>query len=135
MNLNQVTVEVADMARSRAFYQRLGLILIVSADHYARFVCSAEGEGGGEGRATFSIHRAEAVTPNGTGIYFECADLDARVAALKATGVVFDSGPVDQSWLWREAWLRDPDGHRLCLYFAGDNRLDPPWRVEATHPD
>ncbi len=128
MNLNQVTVEVADIPLSRAFYQRLGLILIVSADHYARFACPGEDEG----RATFSIHRAEAVTPNGTGIYFECPDLDARVQALKATGIVFDSGPVDQSWLWREAWLRDPDGHRLCLYRAGENRLDPPWRVGAT---
>jgi catechol 2,3-dioxygenase-like lactoylglutathione lyase family enzyme len=125
MNLNQITVEVADIARSRDFYQRFGLTLIVSADHYARFACP----GDEAGRATFSIHHAEAVTPNGTGIYFECDDLDARVAALTAAGIVFDSGPAGQSWLWREAWLRDPDGHRLCLYFAGANRLDPPWRV------
>ncbi|QTC91759.1 VOC family protein [Brevundimonas goettingensis] len=125
MNLNHVTVEVADIPRSRAFYQRLGLTLIVSADHYARFACPEDDEG----RATFSIHRAEAVTPNGPGIYFECPDLDARFGALQAAGVAFDSGPVDQSWLWREAWLRDPDGHRLCLYVAGDNRLDPPWKV------
>jgi catechol 2,3-dioxygenase-like lactoylglutathione lyase family enzyme len=125
VNLNQVTVEVTDVARSRDFYQRLGLILIVSADHYARFACP----GDDEGRATFSVHLAEAVSPNGTGVYFECSDLDARVRALMAAGIVFDSGPADQRWLWREAWLRDPDGHRLCLYFAGQNRLNPPWRV------
>ena len=128
MNLNQVTVEVTDIARSRDFYQRLGLTLIVSSPHYARFVCPA---GANQSAATFSIHLADAVTPNGTGIYFECADLDARVAALKAVGMVFDSGPVDQRWLWREAWLRDPDGNRLCLYLAGDNRIDPPWKVDA----
>ena len=122
MNLNQVTVEVADIARATAFYQRLGFEIIVSADHYARFLCP--------GGATFSVHVADDVRPGGTLIYFECEDLDARVAALKAEGVVFDSGPADQRWLWREARLRDPDGNRLCLYFAGENRVDPPWRLK-----
>ena len=122
MNLNQVTVEVADIARATAFYQRLGFELIVSTDHYARFLCP--------GGATFSVHVADDVRPGGTLIYFECEDLDARVAALKAEGVVFDSGPADQRWLWREARLRDPDGNRLCLYFAGENRVDPPWRLK-----
>lgn len=125
MNLNQVTVDVADIPRARAFYQRLGLELIVSSDHYARFLCP--------GGATFSIHRADQPQPGGTGIYFECDDLDARVAALKADGVMFDSDPVDQRWLWREVWLRDPDGNRLCLYFAGQNRVDPPWRVAGSN--
>lgn len=126
MNLNQVTVEVTDIHRSRAFYERLGLILVVSSDHYARFVCPARPH---EPAATFSIHVADAVVPGGTGLYFECDDLDSRVGKLKAAGVVFDSGPEDQRWLWREAWLRDPDGNRLCFYHAGEARLDPPWRV------
>jgi hydroxymethylpyrimidine/phosphomethylpyrimidine kinase len=65
----------------------------------------------------------------GAQIYFECADLDARVAALKAEGIVFDTGPVDQDWLWREAWLSDPAGVRLCFYHAGENRRYPPWRI------
>ncbi len=65
----------------------------------------------------------------GPHVYFECEDLDARVATLKAKGIVFDSDPVDQSWLWREAWLTDPAGVKLCLYYAGKNRLDPPWRL------
>jgi catechol 2,3-dioxygenase-like lactoylglutathione lyase family enzyme len=123
VKLNQVTVEVADIARAIAFYQRLGLELIVSADHYARFVCP--------GGATFSVHLAAAIQPGGTLIYFECDDLDSRVTTLKAEGVVFDNGPADQRWLWREARLRDPDGNRLCLYFAGENRVDPPWRLKA----
>jgi len=130
MNLNQVTVEVSDIRRSRDFYQRLGLELIVSADHYARFLCpAAPGQCVAGQGATFSIHLSDVVRPNGTGVYFECDDLDARVERLKAAGFVFDNDPVDQRWLWREAWLRDPDGNRLCLYFAGENRVDPPWRV------
>lgn len=121
MNLNHVTVEVCDIARARAFYEGLGLELIVSSDHYARFLCP--------GGATFSVHRAEASLRGGTMVYFECDDLDARVVALKAAGVSFDSEPEDQRWLWREARLRDPDGNPLCLYFAGGNRIDPPWRI------
>lgn len=121
MNLNQVTVEVSDIPRARAFYQGLGLELIVSSEHYARFLCP--------GGATFSIHRAQAASPGGMMVYFECDDLDARVVALKAAGVSFDSDPEDQRWLWREARLRDPDGNHLCLYFAGANRVDPPWRM------
>ncbi|MGA3124897.1 MAG: VOC family protein [Polyangiaceae bacterium] len=62
-------------------------------------------------------------------VYFECEDLDARVAALKEQGVVFDTEPADEPWLWREARLRDPDGNVLCLYRAGVNRRNPPWRV------
>ena len=123
MNLNQITVEVADIPRARAFYQRLGLELIVSSDHYARFLCP--------GGATFSIHLAGAPAPGGTIVYFECDDLDGRVAALKAAGVDFDSDPVDQSWLWREAWLRDPTGNVICLYSAPKTRRFPPWRVEG----
>lgn len=121
MNLNQVTLDVTDVRRAEEFYQKLGLLLIVSADHYARFMCP--------GGASLSVHKVDAFTPNRSGVYFECEDLDARVKSLKVSGVVFDHDPVDQSWLWREAWLRDPDGNRLCFYFAGENRLNPPWRV------
>ena len=121
MKLNQVTVPAIDMARSIAFYETLGFRLIVRNDHYARFEIE-------DGETTFSLHLGEAAG-NGPSLYFECIGLDARVAELKAKGIVFESDPVDQSWLWREAWLRDPCGNRLCLYFAGKNRRFPPWRI------
>jgi hydroxymethylpyrimidine/phosphomethylpyrimidine kinase len=62
-------------------------------------------------------------------VYFECADLDQTVARLLAAGVLFDSLPADQPWLWREARLRDPAGNPLCLFWAGPNRRHPPWRI------
>jgi catechol 2,3-dioxygenase-like lactoylglutathione lyase family enzyme len=124
MRLNQVTVPARDIEQSVAFYQTLGLRLIVKCPHYARFELP-------DGEATFSIHLSDDVegAARGAQIYFECADLDARVAALKAEGIVFDTGPVDQNWLWREAWLSDPAGVRLCFYHAGENRRYPPWRI------
>jgi hypothetical protein len=44
-------------------------------------------------------------------------------------GVRFTQLPRDETWLWREARLLDPSNNTICLYHAGANRLDPPWRV------
>lgn len=123
MNLNQVTVPTLDVERAIVFYTQLGLRLIVHTHNgYARFECP-------EGDATFSVHRVtELPVGMGVTVYFELEDLDERVAALVVSGVVFDQLPMDQSWLWREAHLRDPDGNRLILYRAGKNRQYPPWR-------
>jgi catechol 2,3-dioxygenase-like lactoylglutathione lyase family enzyme len=122
MNLNQVTVAVSDIPKAVAFYRQLGLRLIVDAPHYARFECP-------DGDATFSVHRAESVVPGNTAVYFEVADVDHEVARLQQLGVIFDAMPEDKSWLWREAWLRDPDGNVIVIYHAGVHRKNPPWRV------
>lgn len=124
MNLNQITVPSLDLNLSIPFYEKLGLRLIVRAlPHYARFQCP-------EGGATFSLHQVKTL-PTGEGIYvyFECDHLDRRVQELKQKGIVFDLEPTDQSWLWREARLKDVDGNQLVLYHAGENRLDPPWKI------
>ena len=125
MRLNQVTVAVRDVERAAGFYRKLGLVAIVLADHYARFVCP-------DGDSTFSVHRSDEEIASSTVVYFECDDLDATVLRLKRDGIVFDSDPADQRWLWREARLSDPDGNAICLFHAGSNRIDPPWRVGAS---
>ena len=126
MNLNQVTIPSADLEKSIAFYQLLGLNLIVQAlPHYARFEVP-------EGDATFSLHLVDKL-PEGEGIsiYFESDRLDAWVEELKAQGIEFDEMPEDRRWLWREARLKDPDGNRLIIFFAGKNRKNPPWRINT----
>ena len=124
MNLNQVTVPCLDLAASVEFYRRLGLELIVlDPPKYARFVCP-------DGNATFSLHLADrAESTSAPVVYFELEDLDAKVRALSAAGIRFEEGPRDQERLWREAYVRDPAGNRICLYHAGKNRLEPPWRL------
>lgn len=127
MRLNQITASARDLAASIAFYETLGLRLIVRNDHYARFECP-DADGGEP--PTFSLHldpQAAGVTQ--TVIYFEDDDLDATVERLKAAGLAFDSDPADQSWQWREARLRDPAGNAICLYRAGRIRRFPPWRL------
>jgi catechol 2,3-dioxygenase-like lactoylglutathione lyase family enzyme len=125
MNLNQVTLPAVDVAEAAQFYQRLGFRLIVDArPRYVRFECP-------EGESTLSLEHVPALgTDPSPVVYLECQRLDETVARLIAAGIRFDSGPTDQSWLWREARLRDPAGNGLCLYWAGDNRRYPPWRVE-----
>jgi catechol 2,3-dioxygenase-like lactoylglutathione lyase family enzyme len=124
MNLNQVTVPCVNLEESVTFYRRLGLRLIVhDPPRYARFECPA-------GDSTFSLHLADrAVSASAPVVYFEVGDLDQRVKELRAAGLVFESGPTDQPWLWREAYIRDPAGNLLCLYRAGSNRRFPPWRL------
>lgn len=124
MRLNQVTLALSDLDRSIDFYRRLGLEQIVAADGYARFNCP-------DGDSTLSLERVEKVPPSATTVYLECEDLDATFAVLERAGLAFEHAPVDQPWLWREAHLCDPDGNRLCLFHAGENRLSPPWRLRG----
>lgn len=126
MNLNQVTLPVTDFERSVAFYCDMGFTLIVhSPPRYARFECP-------EGDSTFSLHTVEGqARSTGVVVYFECSDLDARVRNLLSAGFEFAQLPVDERWLWREARLADPSGNVICLFRAGDNRKNPPWRVAA----
>lgn len=124
MNLNQITVPVLDVEKSIVFYQTLGLTLIVKAlPDYARFVCE-------EGNATFSLHRVDRL-PAGDGvwIYFETEHVDKKVASFQARGIAFESLSQDQPWLWREARLIDLDRNQIIIYHAGDNRLNPPWKI------
>ncbi len=128
MRLNNVMVHVTDIPRARDFYRTLGLELIVESDHYCRFLSP-------DGDSTFSIHLADSVPDSPITIYFECDDVDATRQNLISAGLS-EGGetlaePVDQPWLWREVHLRDPDGNRLCLFHAGENRINPPWRIRT----
>lgn len=124
MNLNQLTLPATDLEKSIRFYQALGFKLIVQAlPEYARFLCE-------EGGSTFSIHKVDTL-PQGEGVwvYFEEKMLDEKVKELQSQGIVFEESPTDKPWLWREARLKDPDNNQLILYWAGDNRINPPWKI------
>ena len=124
MNLNQVTLFSEKPVETVEFFETLGLRRIVdSLPRYARLECP-------DGESTLSVNIADKVTAsNEVVLYFECDDLDERVAQLKNAGLAFDEDPTDRTWLWRQAYLKDPNGNRICLYKAGENRKNPPWRV------
>ncbi len=124
MNLNQITVPVVNIEESIDFYEKLGLRLIVkSLPDYARFECI-------EGDATFSLHQVDnRQNAEGIWVYFEVQNIDDYVNTLIDKGIVFEELPIDKEWLWRESRLKDPDNNQLIIYFAGDNRKNPPWRI------
>ena len=121
--LNQVTLPATDLKRSVAFYETLGLKLIVdSVPRYVRFEFP-------DGGSTLSLHHVDSV-PEDTGftIYFEMVGLDRYVEKLRDAGLNIDD-PIDQRWNWRETRVKDPDGNAICLYWAGKDRRYPPWRT------
>ncbi len=126
MNLNQITIYSNKPLESAEFYKKLGLRLIVdSSPRYVRFECL-------DGESTFSISESETAVASGNIVlYFECENLDEEVVRLKSLGLTFSSEPHDEPWLWREARLNDPDGNRICLFSAGENRKNPPWKVKT----
>ncbi|MGK0385563.1 MAG: catechol 2,3-dioxygenase-like lactoylglutathione lyase family enzyme [Patiriisocius sp.] len=123
MNLNQITIPSQNVPRAIAFYEKLGAKLIVhSHDQYARFEAS-------EGDVTFSIHYSERLPEEGIWLYFEVPDVTQKVSELQAKGILFETEATPQSWLWTEARLKDPDGNVIIIYHAGENRKNPPWRI------
>lgn len=125
MNLNQVTIYSAKTVETVEFFEKLGLRRIVdSLPRYARLECP-------DGESTLSVNIGDdAVPTNNIVLYFECDDLDAKVKSLKSLGLEFTQEPTDQPWLWRQAYLPDPNGNKICLFRAGENRKNPPWRVK-----
>jgi len=122
LNLNQITLPVKCMDDSTLFYRTLGFTQIVDTPHYARFECL-------DGGATFSLSLEKETFNNGAVIYFEHEKLDEWVIELQQLGIEFSQLPKDERYLWREAIVYDPSGNKIKLYWAGENRLNPPWRV------
>jgi catechol 2,3-dioxygenase-like lactoylglutathione lyase family enzyme len=125
MRFKHATVVVSDLPRSLDFYETLGLKRIVlEQPRYARLIFPS-------GDATLWLEVTGAnPAPSRVQLYFECSDLDERVRALRERGIVFEMEPTDMDYLWREARLKDPDGHDIRLYRAAENRLNPPWRLQ-----
>ncbi len=123
---NHAMVYVRDLAPALRFYAGLlGFKLIEQfeahgAPVYARLQSA-------RGRSTLALHRAEPgrALPDTDGIrlYFEVKQLDKLCRDLEAAGVKFSQTPQVMPWGWKHAYLDDPDGHELSLYWAGAKRF------------
>ena len=123
MQLNQVTLPVNNMIEAVKFYRTLGFTQIVDTPHYARFSCP-------EGDSTFSLSLESEFFENHSVIYFENDNLEQLCQQLIKKGILFEQQPTEQRYLWKEAILKDPSGNKIKLYKAGENRLNPPWKVQ-----
>lgn len=124
MNLNHVTIYSDKPLPTVEFFEKLGLIRIVdSLPRYARLQCP-------DGDSTLSVHVSESgVNAENIVLYFECENLEAEILRLKSLGIELDGDLADRPWLWREAYIKDPNGNSVCLFHAGINRINPPWRI------
>ena len=79
---------------------------------------------GGDG--TIALHQAgpgASLASEGVRLYFEVRDLDEFCRKLIQKGFYITQMPRMMPWGWRHAYLNDPDGHEISLYWAGENRM------------
>jgi hydroxymethylpyrimidine/phosphomethylpyrimidine kinase len=132
LEFNHVMVYTRNLARSLDFYRdHLGFIEIETVPpYYARLRAP-------RGRQTIALHRlhpgqARPSRAEGVRLYFEVRDLDAFCRKLVRRGVRFEQAPRQMEWGWRHAYLNDPDGHELSLYWAGNRRFRPTETLEVS---
>jgi catechol 2,3-dioxygenase-like lactoylglutathione lyase family enzyme len=133
LTFNQAMVYVADVERALGFYRdQLGFRVVDAyPGAYAR-LCDPAGIG------TLALHCLEPgqhLDPGRAGVrlYFEVPGLERFCRALAQRGVVFDQAPRRMPWGWLHAYLKDPDGHEISLYFAGRGRLRPTRMADGDH--
>ena len=117
---NHAMIYVQSVGPAMAFYSALGFRLIAQFPGYARLRAP-------KGDSTIALHQigGEITTVDAVGVrlYFEVKNLDAVCERLIDAGIEFKKFPADMPWGWRHAYLNDPDGHEVSLYWAGKKRL------------
>ena len=125
LSFNHAMVYVKDVQRALDFYhQLLGFKQVDEFRYEGRPVYARLCAPGGEG--TIALHQAgpgASLASEGVRLYFEIRDLDAFCRKLQASGFYITQLPQMMPWGWRHAYLNDPDGHEISLYWAGENRM------------
>jgi catechol 2,3-dioxygenase-like lactoylglutathione lyase family enzyme len=125
LTFNHAMVYVRDVARALRFYRDLlGFKLIEDFGHEGVPVYARLRAPGGDG--TIALHQADAgtsVSSDGVRLYFEVPGLDDFCRELQRKHFYITRLPTLMPWGWRHAYLNDPDGHEISLYWAGENRL------------
>ena len=122
LSFNHAMIYTQSLAASLEFYRdKLGFRLLETyPGAYARLECPAGG-------ATIALHVLEPgktmkTASEGVRLYFEVEDLEGFCRDLEKQGTAFDQPPKRMPWGWQHAYLRDPDGHEISLYWAGEAR-------------
>ena len=86
------------------------------------------------GVSTIALHLVspgQELNTGGMRLYFEVKELDRFCKRLEASGVKFSQAPKLMPWGWKHAYLDDPDGHEVSLYWAGAKRLQEDRKKKA----
>jgi catechol 2,3-dioxygenase-like lactoylglutathione lyase family enzyme len=127
LTFNHAMIYSRDVAASLQFYSGLlGFELIDDMDWEGRKVYARLKPPGGD--STIALHAlrpGDEFHPGGIRLYFEVKDLENFCEQLQARGVKLTKPPKLMPWGWTHAYLDDPDGHEVSLYWAGEKRLVP----------
>ena len=122
---NHAMVYAKDVERAMHFYRdMMGFKLIEDFRYEGIPVYARLRAPGGDG--TIALHQAGpgvSIAGDGVRLYFEVADLDGFCRKLQQKGFYITQLPRMMPWGWRHAYLNDPDGHEISLYWAGENRM------------
>jgi catechol 2,3-dioxygenase-like lactoylglutathione lyase family enzyme len=125
LTFNHAMIYVKDVERGLHFYRDLmGFKLIEDFRYQGTPVYARLRAPGGDG--TIALHQAGpdvSVSSDGVRLYFEVRDLDDFCHKLQRKGFYITQLPRMMPWGWRHAYLNDPDGHEISLYWAGENRM------------
>jgi catechol 2,3-dioxygenase-like lactoylglutathione lyase family enzyme len=125
LNFNHAMIYVADVERGLGFYRDLlGFKLIEEFRHENKPVYARLRAPGGDG--TIALHQAgpgASVASEGVRLYLEVRGLDEFCRKLQQKGFYITQLPRMMPWGWRHAYLNDPDGHEISVYWAGENRM------------
>jgi catechol 2,3-dioxygenase-like lactoylglutathione lyase family enzyme len=123
VEFNHAMIYTTKLSRALKFYRDLLGFEVV--DTYPGAYVRLKSPAGATTIALHAVDSGQEMDPKTEGLrlYFEVADLDALCKALEKKGVKFDQMPKDMPWGWKHAYLRDPDGHEISLYWAGEARF------------
>ncbi len=125
LTFNHAMIYVKDVARALGFYRDLlGFKLIEDFRYEGTAVYARLRAPGGDG--TIALHQAgpsASLVSEGVRLYFEVRDLDEFCRKLMRKGFYITKMPRMMEWGWRHAYLNDPDGHEISLYWAGEKRM------------
>lgn len=123
VEFNHAMTYTTGLARALKFYRdALGFRVV---DDFPGAYARMKSPSGGTTIALHVVDKGKKLDTRKEGLrlYFEVKELDAFCMVLKKKGLAFDQMPRDMPWGWRHAYLRDPDGHEISLYWAGKARL------------
>ncbi len=125
LSFNHAMLYAKDVQRALGFYHDLlGFKLVDEFRYEGKPVYARLRAPGGDG--TIALHLAgpgTSLASDGVRLYFEIRELDGFCRKLQAKGFYITQMPRMMPWGWRHAYLNDPDGHEISLYWAGENRM------------
>ncbi len=125
LTFNHAMIYCKDVERGMRFYRDLmGFKLIEDFRYEGKSVYARLRAPGGDG--TIALHLAgpgASLASEGVRLYFEVRELDDFCRKLMQKGFYITQMPRMMPWGWRHAYLNDPDGHEISLYWAGENRM------------